>query len=196
MYHRIFRSACHFAEPLRCKDAALVGVIIYLLSAYRIVDLYLRCALGEFMAIAFIPIVMSGIWNILYEREYRSGWKRLTVGMTLIALCHLLTVEMVSLFLFLICLLEWRKVLACFEVVLSIIKASAVTLLLSCWFIFPMLISMKEIPLKMYDTQLYIQAQGAHFSQMFNVFMLGSGFTTSGTYHEMPLSIGGGLLYC
>ena len=52
------------------KNIALVGVVIYMLSSYRIVDLYLRCAMGEFTAIAFIPIVMLGIWNILYEKKY------------------------------------------------------------------------------------------------------------------------------
>ena len=184
----------YFKAICKERDAALVGSLIYLLSAYRIIDLYLRCAMGECTAIAFIPIVMSGIYDLLYEGKYNPGWRRLSIGMTLIALCHLLTLEMVSSFLFLLCLLEWRRFLADFQIFLSVIKAGIVTILLSCWFVFPMLLSMKAISLKMYDVQLYIQAQGAHISQIFNIFMPGNGFTTPGTYHEMPLSMGAGLI--
>ena len=176
------------------KNIALVGVVIYMLSSYRIVDLYLRCAMGEFTAIAFIPIVMLGIWNILYEKKYSAGWRQLSAGMTLLALCHLLTVEMVSVFLLILCLLEYRRFIETYEVLFSILKAAVVTTLLSCWFIFPMLLSMRAIPLKMYENQLYTQAQGGHPSQIFNVLMSGNGFTTPGTYHEMPLSVGGGII--
>jgi hypothetical protein len=183
-----------FNSICREKDIALIGAAIYVLSSYRIVDLYLRCAMGEFTAIAFIPLVMLGIWNILYEEKYRSGWRQLAAGMTLTALCHLLTVEMVSLFLLMLCILEYHRFLSTFKVFFSILKAAVTTTLLSSWFIIPMLISMKAIPLKMYDNQLYIQSQGAHPSQLFNIFMSGSGFTTPGTYHEMPLSIGGGII--
>jgi len=183
-----FRAIC------KDKNITLIGVAIYSLSSYRIVDLYLRCAMGEFTAIAFIPLVMLGIWNILYEEKYRSGWRQLAAGMTLAALSHLLTVEMVSIFLLFLCILEYRRVLKSLNVLYSILKAAVTTALLSFWFVVPMLISMKAIPLKMYDNQLYIQSQGAHPSQLFNIFTTGSGFTTPGTYHEMPLSIGGGIL--
>lgn len=183
-----FRSIC------KDKNIALIGVAIYTLSTYRIVDLYLRCAMGEFTAISFIPLVMLGIWNILYEEKHRAGWRQLAAGMTLTALSHLLTVEMVSIFLLFLCLLEYRRILKSINILFSIIKAAVTTALLSSWFIFPMLISMRAIPLKMYDNQLYIQAQGAHPSQLINIFTSGSGFTTPGTYHEMPLSIGGGIL--
>ncbi len=183
-----------FGSICKDKNTALIGVAIYSLSSYRIVDLYLRCAMGEFTAIAFIPLVMLGIWNILYEEKYKAGRRQLAAGMTLTALSHLLTVEMVSIFLLFLCILEYRRVLKSLNVLYSILKAAATTALLSSWFVFPMLISMKTVSLKMYDNQLYIQSQGAHPSQIFNIFMSGSGFTTPGTYHEMPLSIGGGIL--
>ena len=176
------------------KDAGVVGAAVYSLSAYRIVDLYLRCAMGEFTALAFIPLVMLGIWLIYYEEDRKNdGWIYLGSGMTAVALCHLLSLEMISLFLILFCLLEYRRTLTK-RTLISIGKAALMTVLLSCWFIFPMLLSMREIGISMYEHQKYIQAVGAYPAQVFNLFMRGTGYSTAGTPMEMPLSIGGGMI--
>ena len=80
----------------------IVGSAIYTLSAYRIVDVHLRSAMGEFTAMSFIPLVILGIWRIYYdEKEDITGWGCLGVGMTGISLSHLLSLEMISLFLLL-----------------------------------------------------------------------------------------------
>lgn len=176
------------------KDAGVVGAAVYSLSAYRIVDIYLRCAMGEFTALAFIPLVLLGIWIIYYEDDRKNdGWIFLGSGMTAVALCHLLSLEMVSLFLILFCLLEYRKTFTK-RMLSSIGRAALMTVLLSCWFIFPMLLSMRDIGISMYEHQTYIQSEGAYPAQVFNLFMRGTGYSTAGTPMEMPLSIGGGMI--
>ncbi|MBQ7583651.1 MAG: hypothetical protein IJT24_03485 [Lachnospiraceae bacterium] len=176
------------------RDAALTGTAVYVLSAYRIVDIYLRSAMGEFTAITFIPLVILGIWIIYYEeKESCQGWVYLGSGMSCIALCHLLSLEMISLFLVFFCLLEYRKTFTRYRL-LSICKAAVMTVLLSCWFIFPMLLSMRSISLSMFRHQNYIQMHGAYPAQVFNPFMRGKGYSAFATSKEMPLSIGGGII--
>ena len=178
------------------RDIGLIGTALYALSAYRIVDIYLRSAMGEFTAMAFIPFVALGIWSIYYDdesEESRRGWIYLGLGMTSIALCHLLSLEMISLFLIIFCLLEYKRTFTK-AVISSILKAALITVLLSCWFIFPMLLSMHEIGLSMYEHQTYIQAEGAYPVQVFNMFMRGKGYSTTATPMEMPLSLGGGMV--
>lgn len=175
------------------RNTALTGTALYVLSAYRIVDIYLRSAMGEFTALTFIPLVILGIWIIYYEeREDREGWIYLGLGMSAIALCHLLSLEMISVFLCFFCLLEYRKTFTKYRI-LSIGKAALMTVLLSCWFIFPMFLAMKSISLSMYAHQFFIQMHGAYPSQVFNPFMPGKGYSTLATFREMPLGIGGGI---
>lgn len=176
------------------RDVGIVGALIYTLSAYRIVDVYLRCAMGEFTALTFIPLILLGIWLIYYEEDKKNeGWLYLGLGMTAVSLSHLLSLEMISLFLIIFCLLEFRKTFTK-RTLLSIGKAALMTVLLSGWFIFPMLMSMRDIGISMYEHQTFIQAEGAYPSQVFNFFMRGTGYSTAGTPAEMPLSIGGGMI--
>lgn len=185
---------CSFRRIAGDRDAALTGTAVYVLSSYRIVDIYLRSAMGEFTALTFIPIVILGIWIIYYEKkESFEGWLLLGLGMSAISLCHLLSLEMIALFLVLFCLLEYKRTFTVYRL-LSIAKAALMTILLSCWFIFPMLLSMRSISLSMYEHQQYIQMHGAYPIQVFNMFMRGTGASASEISAEMPLSIGGGMI--
>ena len=209
----------------KSRDIGIIGTAVYTLSAYRIVDIYLRSAMGEFTAMTFIPLIVVGIWMLYYEHDtvtpvfwavtvsasdrcksdikssfieddvdavFRRGWFCLGLGMSAIALCHLLSIEMISLFLVIFCLMEYKKTFTK-PVMIAIGKAALMTVLLSCWFIMPMLLTMRAIPLSMYDHQTYIQAEGAYPTQVFNIFMRGTGYSTTATPMEMPLSIGGGM---
>lgn len=183
-----------FQDISKSRDIGIIGSAIYTLSAYRIVDVHLRCAMGEFTAMSFVPLIILGIWRIYYDdKGDNTGWGCLGLGMTGIALSHLLSLEMISIFLVLFCLLEYRRTFSK-KVLISIGKAALMTVLLSCWFIFPMLLSMSGMKLSMYEHQQYIQAEGAYPSQVFNPFMRGTGLSTTRTPMEMPLSIGGGMI--
>ena len=173
---------------------SLTCTALYILSIYRLIDLYIRCALGEITAMAFIPLVVYGMYLLYHSKEpKRSDWKYLAAGMSGIALCHLLTLEMLSIFLFLFCIFEYKKTFT-LRIFGSILTAAIVTVAISCYFLIPMSMSMGSIDLSMFDHQYYIQAQGAYPVQVFNPFTTGSGFSHAGTYEEMPLSIGGGML--
>lgn len=45
----------------------LLAAILYILAPYRLVDIYIRGALGEVMAFMFIPLVFNGLYNIIEE---------------------------------------------------------------------------------------------------------------------------------
>ncbi len=176
------------------RKISLTITALYVLSAYRLVDIFLRSAVGEFTAMTFIPLVILGIYSIYSSDDtQRPDWKYLALGMTCITLCHLLTLEILSVFLLIFCLMEYRKT---FNVkrLAALIVAAVSTILMSCAFLVPMTLSMRSISLSMFDHQFYIQGQGAYPSQVFNIFMPGSGFSTIGTPEEMPLSLGGGIL--
>jgi hypothetical protein len=51
-------------EPSR---AGLVAAVAYMVIPYRLVDLYVRAALAESVAYAFVPLVLWGVWATLHR---------------------------------------------------------------------------------------------------------------------------------
>lgn len=110
--------------------------LLYTLSIYRLQDLVNRQAIGEVIAISFFPLALAG----LYELKNRTNprWWLLTIAMTGIGLAHIISVEMMTLFIMLFMSLNWKK-LVTKKKILELIKAGMVTVLLLSFFLFPIL---------------------------------------------------------
>lgn len=83
------------------RTAALAGAALYTLSAYRLCDVTTRAALGEYTALAFLPLVACGFWQTLCPpaaaRQPASrlpGWGLLVLGLSGVLQSHLLSFEM------------------------------------------------------------------------------------------------------
>lgn len=71
------------------RIAALTGSLAYCVLPYHLlIDWYVRQALGEFAAYAFIPLMAYGVDAV---RDNRTGKHWLSVGIAGMALCHLPT---------------------------------------------------------------------------------------------------------
>ncbi len=57
-----------FKGLVRDNKIAAAGALIYLLSAYRITNLYVRAAVGEYTAMAFYPLIVYGL-GLVYTTE-------------------------------------------------------------------------------------------------------------------------------
>ncbi|MBQ9823553.1 MAG: hypothetical protein IJM63_03575 [Solobacterium sp.] len=78
------------------KEAALISGAAYLFSNYHIADIYIRGALGEVFALAVLPAVLDGLYQILIEGR-EDGWFTLALSIGSLALCHNLTFALGSL---------------------------------------------------------------------------------------------------
>lgn len=77
----------------RLLHSRLQGVLValvYTFSQYRLIDFFVRGALGEGIAFAFLPLVFYGVYCIAYG-DYRQ-WYWLAVGMAGVTLTHVLSV--------------------------------------------------------------------------------------------------------
>lgn len=63
--------------------------ILYLMSSYRITDMYVRTALGETLTFVFLPLVILGLYELIYGDS--KNWKYLTIGLVGVVLSHLLS---------------------------------------------------------------------------------------------------------
>jgi len=116
--------------------SAIITSLIYAFSSYRLVDLFERSALGEVISFIFIPLVILGIYYIIYD-DYKK-WHILTIGMTGLILSHLISVYIIVILLVILCLINIKRLLKEKERILAIIKAAFITILVTSFFIFPM----------------------------------------------------------
>ncbi|MCR5777387.1 MAG: hypothetical protein K6G84_08235 [Lachnospiraceae bacterium] len=83
--------SAYFCMKTITKDrlSAVITAIVFSLCQYHMDDIYSRSAVGEFTALIFVPLVILGIWDFMYDdckRPYILGF-----GMIGVILCHTLT---------------------------------------------------------------------------------------------------------
>lgn len=70
----------------------ILASLLYTFSLYRLEDVFVRAALGEILAFAFLPLVILGLYEIIYNDKRR--WYILTIGIWGIANSHMISFVM------------------------------------------------------------------------------------------------------
>ena len=112
-----------------------LAAFIYLFGNYHITNVYVRSAIGEVIAMSFLPICLLGIIKVLTFEKYNS--KHLIIGFTMVTLAHNISLFIISLtFLFFIIAyinkLDKQRII-------TIAKAAIITILLTSFFLLPMI---------------------------------------------------------
>lgn len=83
--------AMYFSTRLVFSDerTATISAIVYTLAPYVMTDLYYRSAVGECLALIFLPLVIAGMLLLLRGETLR--WGVLALGMTGLVLSHIIT---------------------------------------------------------------------------------------------------------
>ena len=180
-----------FARMGRNRLYGAAAAFAYTLCAYRLTNLLLRASVGEYTAMAFLPLVVLGAWAIAgEERPAARDWLPLAIGMAGIVQSHLLTTELAALFLALFWLWHLPRMLRPGRL-LAALKAVAVAAGLSAWFLLPCLDTMQNEYNMMSDIHPSpIQSTGAYLIQILGLFGAPSGGSGPGTAGDMPLTLG------
>lgn len=177
---------------------AILGTMLYTLAPYRLTDLYYRCALGESLAITFLPLVVYGMYVSLTgevkDKKFKYTWIPMTIGFSGIIESHILTCIMCAIFILPVCIIKIKTVFVK-ERFLVLAKTVIYTVLLNLWFIFPCVGSMRMIEVVSHKRVEGggIQYAGLYLSQLFSFFFTknGNGPTLGlGLYVTMPLGVG------
>lgn len=180
----------------RNKRFALFGAILYTLSAYRLADVYTRASVGEYTAMAFLPLILYGFARVYMTEEKKISWRDyipIVIGLTGIIQSHILTCELTALCIVLFCLIAIRKTIQA-QRFLALVKAALLTIAINAAFLIPFLSSM-TMNLTVKANQInQIQEQGSYLVQALGLFMTATGGSVKGTLNEMPMSIGFSLI--
>ncbi len=159
------------------KFSSLLAVLVYSTATYRLVNIYIRAALGEYTAMMFFPIIVCGIYKIytgdmIKKREYFIASSVLAAGMTGLIGCHILSTEMVCLFLAIVCIILLRKTFK-LTTLRALGIAVAETVLMTAYFVVPFLDYYKNVNVNInniVEEPLFIQWQGCSVAEYFGVF--------------------------
>lgn len=121
---------------------AVFGTTLFALSFYRLMNIYVRHAVGEYTAMMFLPLIAYAMVLILdrdsEDSDLKKGSFLLTLGMTGILQSHLLSAEMVCIILGVLCLVFVRRIFRK-KVFCSLVAAVGFTVLLNLGFLVPLL---------------------------------------------------------
>ncbi len=154
----------------RKRSTALLGAVLYTLSAVRLTNLLTRAAFGEFTAQTWLPLVVLGFYQIYSapkgEKITLKRYWPVVVGLSCIVVSHALTTLMSAIVICLFCIAAVRKTLEP-KRFLGLARAAILTVLVSMAYLVPMVDSM-GMDLLMNHRKDQIQNQGTWLLQVFN----------------------------
>lgn len=182
-----------FKHCTRHTYAALFGSVIYMLAPYRIYNFYNRGAVGEYLAMTFLPLVICGMYRLYTENIEESGYRKakipLIIGLSSILQSHILSCEMVVIFLLGICVLFYRKTFRK-KTLIQLLETAGICLLINAWFWVPLLQMMvsDHYALGSIISQ-NIQYMGTWFAEIFQLYP-NQGTAQNGMYMAEPFQMG------
>lgn len=119
------------------NNVSILFAIIYTFALVRTTNIYCRMALGEVIAMTFLPVILLGIYQIFYQDKPKF-WV-LTIGMTCIVYTHMISfyISVLLVGFFLIINLISRNINK--AKFIALLKAIGSTILLTLAFFIPML---------------------------------------------------------
>lgn len=117
------------------KTQAYITACLYAFSSYRVIDIFTRFALGEYVALTFLPLCLYGLYAI-FKGNYRD-WPYLAFGFSFVLLSHLLSVILISILLVALLVGLIPHLGNTMQRIKAFLKAIVVSILSSAIFIFP-----------------------------------------------------------
>jgi hypothetical protein len=119
------------------KNVSWTVTILYSTALYRLTDIYVRGALGEVLAMIFLPLILAGLYEIIFGDNEK--WWILCFGIFGVVNSHILTFAITVALVLLICLINVKKILKNKKIFINLIKAGIISILLICSFVLPYL---------------------------------------------------------
>ncbi len=174
--------------------AAYSSSLLYTFAMYRLINQCTRFAVGELLAMVFLPLAVYGLYEILCGDSKKWYW--LTVACCGVLQSHVISTVFTVMIIFIFCLVFVRR-LFLERRFFVLLKAGLWTVALNLWFLIPFLEMFRE---ELHTTFLQRQFENIalSFLQLFQVFPLSRGdtsFVGETLNGKMPLNIGIALLF-
>ena len=115
--------------------AGVTASVLYTLAQYRLLDVYTRFAVGEALAMSFLPLFVLGLYEVLLGDRRR--WRLLALSATMICQSHMITTALCGIFSVFLAAVCFVKIIKEHRMA-SLVKAAGFALLLNLFFFLPM----------------------------------------------------------
>ena len=128
-------------KEINNRKLSLLASFLYLTCNYHLMNIFVRGALGEILAMTFVPLVLYAIYRILIKHE--DCFIFLGISFSLLVLSHLISSLLYGIFFFcmiIVFLIMNRKDFSLIKkTIVTIFKGTIIALLLCAWYLLPML---------------------------------------------------------
>ena len=129
-----------FKKETNNRKVSLFASFLYLTCSYHLLNIFIRGALGEILAMTFAPLVLYAIYRILVKHE--DCFIFLGISFSLLVQSHLISSLLYGIFFFCmiaVFLIMNRKDFSLIKkTIITIIKGTIIALLLCVWYLLPM----------------------------------------------------------
>ena len=192
-----------FGKMANSRTIGLLGAALYSLNLYRLTNLYVRAAVGEYSAMTFLPLILYALWAAFTlptdAPSYKKLWIPGVIGYSGLIVTHILTCGMAAIFTILACLICIRKVFRK-ETFAVLAKIVIYTTLACLWFLVPfadyMITDKFRVTAEGFSIWHTI-VQSAEPLQVMSFFAKAGGAATvlaDGIRDDMSFTVGGALL--
>lgn len=117
-----------------CKNkwTSFIFSISYVLSTMTLFYSFILMDMGVSSSLIFIPLALFGTFKLITDRK----WMELSIGMSALIFCHVITAVMVSILVFVIIIVNWRLMINK-KSLISLLKCVLTTLLVTSVFWIP-----------------------------------------------------------
>jgi hypothetical protein len=176
---------------IKNKYSAYISSLLYIFSTYHITDVFVRCALGEILALTIIPLVILSIYLIVIEKS--NKYYILSISISILLLSHNISFIITIFYIILFCLCYIKKIITNKSILINLVKATTLSIGITSFFLFPMLemLSTNDFYLNHVQDFLDFSTHSLTINQLFtNTMTVGrSGQYLTETKH-MTLNIG------
>ena len=163
----------------KSRQTGLILTSIYATASYRLLNVYIRAAVGEYTAQAFLPLLALAVYRIYSDKNdgsFRDIFRNallLSFAISGIIGSHILTTLMVCFVLLVFCVLLWKKTLRK-QTMLTLFFSIGLSVLMNAYFLVPFMDYYFNVPTQISesiesDIRL-IQGEGVYPAQFFAFF--------------------------
>lgn len=186
-----------FKIIFKSNKNGLILSLIYNTASYKLLDIYVRTAVGEYTALMFLPIISLAFYNLIYKENFNilNNATILAVGMTGLILTHILSTELICITLVIVCIIYWRKILRK-QTLICLAIAVLETLLFSAFFVIPFIDYFINVPVKVSQlNEMKIQNKAINIIELFLFFRNPWGYDSELLKNRMLLTPGLPLMF-
>ncbi len=178
-----------FSGIVKSKRIGLLAALFYTLSVYRLIDLYTRAAVGEAMAMIFLPLVMWGLYELFLGASEK--WYLAALGFTGLMQSHVLSVELTAFFgcIFGVCYIGRLREKGRLR---HLLTAALVTILLNLGVLIP-IVHHAAYPIKVFSVESTLSWWTVTLPKLFDFVLANPAKRTYAKIQnsgEMPCSLG------